>query len=255
MSALRLQLCGPLAIEHAAGVIREQALAGRQGRRLWAYLVLERHRPVGRDELAEALWGDDAPDAWDASLNALVSRLRTVLRPVSGVTLVGEVGRYTLRVPDEAVVDIERCWKGLLRAEAALRQGQLALATAESLIARAITARGFLAGESAPWIESRRKVLRDTRLQATELAGEAALRGGGHAEAERIARESIQLDPLRESGYRLLMRALAAGGNGAQALRVMQECRAVLQAQVGASPSAETERVYREAAGLAREHH
>ena len=64
-------------------------------------------------------------------------------------------------------------------------------------------------------------------------------------EAERIARRLIAADALRESGYRHLMRALAAGGNAAQAARVMDECRAAL-ATVSAKPSAETQRVFRE---------
>ena len=38
---------------------------------------------------------------------------------------------------------------------------------------------------------------------------------------------------------------LAAGGNRAQAIRVMAECRAALAA-ASASPSAETERVFRQ---------
>jgi DNA-binding SARP family transcriptional activator len=69
---------------------------------------------------------------------------------------------------------------------------------------------------------------------------------GRRHDAERVARRLIAADALREAGYRLLMRALAVGGNGAQAARVMQECRAALAA-AGAVPSDETERAYRDA--------
>ncbi len=53
--SLRIYVCGRLAIEHRAKVVRETDLPARQGRRLWAYLVLNRLRPVGREDLAEAL--------------------------------------------------------------------------------------------------------------------------------------------------------------------------------------------------------
>lgn len=247
--ALRLQLCGPLAIEHGAGVIREARLPGRQGRRLWAYLVLNRGRAAGRDELATAIWGDEIPDAWDTSLNALVSRLRAVLRPAAGLRIRGEVGRYVLEVPSDAFVDLERGWRALLRAEFALRQQDYATAGAEALIARGIAGRGFLPGEDGPWIEAQRRALADTLLQATEIAGEVELALGRPADAHRLGRELVGLDPLHESGYRLLMRALAASGNRAQAVRIMEECRQALREQADMTPSAETERLFKQIVG------
>src|SRR5882757_3036610 len=49
---------------------------GRQGRLLFAYLVLNRHRLTSRDELVEALWPHELPTASEAGLNALISKLR-----------------------------------------------------------------------------------------------------------------------------------------------------------------------------------
>src|SRR5207245_11120660 len=100
MGHLRLELCGTISIEHPEGVIREADLPARQGRRLWAYLVLNRRRPIPRDELAEAIWGDAIPDAWDAGLNARASRLRAAVRPLArhGVSTRAEVGRDTLHL-------------------------------------------------------------------------------------------------------------------------------------------------------------
>ena len=71
-------------METDAGALEEESLPGRLGRRLWVYLVLNRRRPIGRGEIGEALWGEDTPDAADASLNALASRLRTAIRTVAG---------------------------------------------------------------------------------------------------------------------------------------------------------------------------
>ena len=74
---LRIQICGTLAIERD-GQRLDAMLPGRQGRLLFAYLVVNRHRQVPRDEVAEALWREPDPAAVDARLNPLLSKLRRV---------------------------------------------------------------------------------------------------------------------------------------------------------------------------------
>ena len=243
---MRISICGELTLEIGTSVVRETAFPGRLGRRLWAYLVLQRRRPVGREELVDALWGEDSPEVADASLNALASRVRTAVgEPDSGIELRAASGTYTLRLPDDAFVDRERAWVAINHVQSIRRSGDIAGAWAEAIIANEIAARGFLPGETAPWIEGERRTLRDIELQALEAVCEAELAQHRALEAERVARRLIALDALRESGYRFLMRALASGGNAAQAARVMEECRAALAA-VSARPSPETERVFRE---------
>ena len=58
---LKVFVTGRVAVETDGAVIDEAHLGGRQGRLLFAYLVAERSRPVPRDELAEALWGETPP--------------------------------------------------------------------------------------------------------------------------------------------------------------------------------------------------
>jgi len=61
-------LAGRVAVETDGVVVDEGRLPGRQGRLLFAYLVAEQGRPVPRDELAEALWGETPPASWDKAL-------------------------------------------------------------------------------------------------------------------------------------------------------------------------------------------
>lgn len=244
---MRVFICGSLRIESDAASVDEAAFPGRLGRRLWAYLVLNRRRPVGRSELADALWGDEWPEAADASLNALVSRVRAVLSrtAVESAELRGSTGTYALVLPGGAFVDRERGWTAIHHVRAIRQQGDIRGAWAEAVIANEIAARGFLPGEDGEWIEAERRTLRDIEVQALEAIGDAEIDQARPDEAERVARRLIARDALRESGYRLLMRALAASGNRAQAARVMDECRAAL-ATASTSPSPETERVFRE---------
>jgi hypothetical protein len=88
---VRIQICGPLAVERD-GQRLDTRLPGRQGRLLFTYLVVNRHRQVPRDELAEALWREPDPAAIDTRLNPLPSKLRRVF----GADAVD--GRSTLRL-------------------------------------------------------------------------------------------------------------------------------------------------------------
>ena len=74
----RIQLCGRFAAR-VAGRRIDRELPGRQGRLLFAYLVVNRDRVASRDELAEALWTRGLPSAPDMALSALLSKLRRLL--------------------------------------------------------------------------------------------------------------------------------------------------------------------------------
>jgi hypothetical protein len=176
---------------------------------------------VGRGDLAEAIWGDDVPDAWETTLNALASRLRRALAPLAEITapliIRGEPGRCALTLPGDVFVDWERARDAIHEADRLVFAGVAGAALAEARVAMEIAARGVLPGEGAPWIEGQRQTLREIRLRACERTVEAELARGQPDIAETEARLLLALDPLREASYRWLMRALAAGGNPAQA--------------------------------------
>ena len=82
--------------------------------------------------------------------------------------------------------------------------------------------------------------------RALEVYADAALHIAGTelATAERASRELCSLAPFRESGYRLLMQALAAKGNDAEALRVYEQLRRRLREELGVDPSEATRAVH-----------
>jgi len=236
----RIQLCGPLVIEHD-GERLEDRLPGRQGRVLFTYLCLHRHRPASRDELVEALWPDQVPSAPDTALNALVSKTRRHLGPDV------VVGRAMLRLRlGEAWIDIEAATEAIHRAEASIAQGDWTRAWGPAQVALFITEREFLAGEDAPWIGVERRHLGDIRVRALECYAQAGLGIGGTelAAAVRAGRQLAQLAPLRESGHRCLMQALADQGNLAEALRAYTNLCELLHAELGVLPSPQTRELY-----------
>lgn len=238
--ATRIQLCGRLiaTIEGA-----DVELSGRQSRRLFAYLVSYRFRPSSRRELVEAVWPGEPPRAVESALSALLSNLRGALGK-------GRLeGRHELRLvlPEDAWIDAEEAAAAIHRAESASGRTDWREAWVAARIAQHIAPRPFLAGDSAPWIEERRRQLEGIHLRALELATQASLEIGATeiATAERTARTLVRLAPFRESGYRYLMQALAARENRAEALQVYEQLRSRLRHELGASPSPATQDVHR----------
>jgi pentatricopeptide repeat protein len=237
---LRIQICGPLAVVRG-GRRLESGLPGRQGRLLFTYLVVHRHRHVAREELAEALWRDPDPAAIDGRLNPLLSKLRRVF----GSEAVEGRPSVRLHVP-RAWVDIEAAEEAIHRAESSIAQQDWVRAWGPSQLALFVAERGFLGGEDAPWIDEIRQQLAVVRLRALECyaAAELGVAGAELAGAARVARQLVRLAPLRESGYRCLMEALAAQGNVGEALRVYGQLSDILRDELGVSPSPATRELY-----------
>lgn len=236
----RVQLCGALRIERG-GKRLEHGLPGRQGRLLFAYLVLNRDRPCTREELGEALW-PGVVDPHAAGLNPLVSKLRHVL----GAAALD--GRASLRLVlgDDAHVDTEWAESAVHRAESQVALQHWAAAWGPAIGAMLVAQREFLAGEEAVWIDEMRRELADTLVRALEAYAIATLEMGGTElpGAVRTARRLVALAPLRETGYQVLMRGLHRQGDVAAALAVYGDLRASLRDELGVSPTAETQRVY-----------
>ena len=241
--AARIQICGRV-VATIDGKRLEHEFPGRQGKLLFVYLVCNRLRPATRGELMHALWPQELPGAADSALSALLSKLRRVV-PLDGRA------ELRLALPPDTFVDYDAAREAIHRADAAVRRGAWADAWGPARVALHTASRGFLAGEDGAWIEERRRQLEDVRLAAHECVAESGLGLGGAelASALRSSRALVELAPLRESGYRLLMRALTADGNQAEALTVYEALRLRLREDLGTAPSEQTQALFRSLLG------
>jgi SARP family transcriptional regulator, regulator of embCAB operon len=218
-------LAGRVAVETDGVVIDEARFPGRQGRLLFAYLVAEQGRPVPRDELAEALWGEAPPAIWDKAVTGIVSKLRALLADggLDGANaLTGAFGCYRLDLPEGTWVDVIVAANAVQEAEEALAAGDLDEAKAAATLAASLVRQPFLPGEDGAWVEEKRRELADVRGRALSTLADASLRSGDAREAAKWAEQTIALAPFRETGYRHLMEAHVAAGNRAEALRVYE---------------------------------
>lgn len=235
-ASTRIQLCGRLAVELGGRELTGK-LPGGQARVLFTYLVVNRALPARREELIEALWPWRAPAGADASLSALLSRLRAVL----GSGVLSGRSELRLQLAHDAWIDLEAAEEAIHRAESAVAQRDWARGWGPSLIALFTARRGFLPGEDLPWAQEHRRRLDEIRCSALECYAAVALGVGGTelAPGERVARELVAAEPFRERAHALLMEILVARGNGAEAIRVYENIRARLRDELGATPAPE----------------
>src|SRR5580765_8040624 len=235
---------GRVAAEANGRVLDEARFPGRQGRLLFAYLVAARSRPVPRDELADAIWGESPPATWEKALTVIASKLRGLVVE-DGITLTAAFGCYRLDLPEGTWVDLFAAASSAQDAEEALAAGELDQARAAAEAAESLVRRPFLSGEDGTWVVQERRDLADIRERALSVLADACLRSGAAREAAKWAEELIALSPFREDGYRRLMEAHVLAGNRAEALRVYEQCRQLLAEELGAFPSPETDSIYR----------
>jgi SARP family transcriptional regulator, regulator of embCAB operon len=203
----RIQICGRVVVQ-VDGRRVEAGLPGRQGPLLLVYLAANRDRLVSRDELIEALWPQELPPRPESALSVLLSKLRSSLGPAS------VEGRSHLRLAmPQAWIDLEAATMGVHRAESAV-------------------ALGDWAGASGP-----------ARV-ALHTASSLRIGGAELPAAERSARSLVKLSPFREAGYGLLMEALEAQGNTAEALQVYEALRCRLRDELGTAPSGELQSLH-----------
>ena len=240
---MRIYLAGEVCLEVSDRLIHERLLPGPQGRHLLAFLAAEHVRAVGHDEIVDELWQGSPPRAWATSLKALASRIRTVMSSagVDGQQLLaGAPGVYRFRLPERAWLDLDAASAGVHDAETLLRRGDPQGAVRAAFVTRLITARRLLPGQTGPWLERCRRQLADLRLRALECSAGAHIAGGVPGHAIRDAQLALELAPLREPTWRLLMDAHAAAGDTASALATFARCQLALREALGVGPSAAT---------------
>jgi ABC-type transport system substrate-binding protein/DNA-binding SARP family transcriptional activator len=221
-----VRLLGPLEVRLGDGPVD---LGPRKQRAVLAMLALEAGRTVSADRLAEGLWGDRLPPSAAKMVQLYVSHLRRVLAG-DGVRIVTRGRGYELQFADGEVDAARAEW---LLEESRPREA-LALWGGEPL--------ADLADEPFAGAEIRR--LDDLRLRATEMAVDADLAAGRHAELTGELDRLVAEHPLRERLHGQRMLALYCTGRQSEALDAYRQARSALVEQIGVEPGAELRRLH-----------
>jgi DNA-binding SARP family transcriptional activator/class 3 adenylate cyclase len=216
-------------------------LSRAKARGLLAALVVHLNRPVSRDALVEALWGETPPAGAEATLQSYVSQLRRALgageEPSAGPRLVSRAGGYVLEV-DPDLVDAGRFERLAADGAAARRAGDAA--SADRLLSEAMSLwRGPAYAEFAaqPFTRADAERLEEARLAALEERFDVALELGRHRDVVAELESLVAAHPLRERFSAQLMLSLYRSGRQADALAVYRQLRLRLAEELGIDPS------------------
>jgi DNA-binding SARP family transcriptional activator len=230
-----IHLLGRFVVRRDGHELPDRVFGGRLARHLLRMLAASRGALLSKDVAIEALWPTHPPADAPGNVEILISRIRHALGDRSLIP-VGS-GGYTL-------VGDDRCWVDVEAFLTAVGHGQ---ATASHDPAAALAAfRDALSlwhGDPLPedayadWATEHRHLLFRAHLDALEGAATAALALGNPTAAVTWAQAAVEEYPLRETATMLLVHALAAGGDCAEALTTFDAFGRRLADELGVDPS------------------
>jgi DNA-binding SARP family transcriptional activator len=218
---VRLTLLGGFSLR--AG--REIVHLGHAPQRLLALLALN-GSTLRRGYVAGLLWGDSTEARANGCLRSALWKLR-----VSGLEVVAVNGDSLALSPD-VDVDVERATS--LAREVVI--GSFA-AEASALLDPGFSAE-LLPGWHEEWVAGARERHRQLSLHALEMLCEHLTRIGSYGSAVLAGQAAVDVEPLRESAHRALMKVHMAEGNAVEAIRRYRQYEKIAARELGIGPSA-----------------
>ncbi len=232
---LEIRVLGPVEI---AWDDRPVDIGGVKARALVARLLIDRRIIVSVDRLVDSLWNDNDGPGAEIALRSTISRLRKRLREAGAPeeVITTRAPGYLLDVPAEAtdIFGFEQLVAQGRRELARRRPSECVrlLAEAEALW------RGPAYSEvcDEPFARAEARRLEELLLSARETRIDAELTLGHHEAVTGELETLTSANPMRERVWSQRMLALYRAGRQAEALRVFQDLRAVLVAELGIEP-------------------
>jgi DNA-binding SARP family transcriptional activator len=247
---MRFEFLGQVAVE--SGTRRIDA-HGEQPALALARLVLERPAPLLRDELAELLWPYARPEKWEGPARQVISRARALLVEAGAASacIVSNQGRTELALDTEFTVDVEEAISAATDAEAAVLERDWVRAQRSAAVALDQLRRPFFPNSEAAWTVRWQARAENHLVRALRASARAALGLGRPDNVIQLAGEALELDSYDEAATRALMEAYDALGSRGNALAAYEQCRRILDEELGVRPSDETETLYLSLLGTA----
>ena len=244
---LRFGVLGPLRVWRRETVVD---LGPVQQRVVLAVLALQAGRPVGRQQMINAVWGETAPRNAVNLVQRHVSGLRRVLEPdrpghTPSSLLIWTDAGYLLNVPAGAL-DLDEFQRELARARAERAAGRLREAAAALHSALGLWRGRVCDGLSSPFLDAQADRLAESRVSVLEERIELDLATGNHDGLIAELRDLVAEHPLRERLRGLLMLALYQAGRQADALTAFRDARRHLQDELGVEPAAPLQKLHQQ---------
>lgn len=244
---VRFEVLGPIRSWRGDAAID---LGPLQQRVVLAVLLLQQNRPIGRQQIINAVWGEAEPRQAGNLVHRHISALRHALElgrhpsSESGQLAWTDAG-YVLTVPP-AGLDLAAFDREVDAARKARTAGEL-VSAAEVLRSALGRWRGPLCdGLTSPYLDAQRDRLEERRISVTEDRIDLDLAIGDRDDVVAELRQLVTEHPWRERLHGLLMLALYRSGRRADALAAFHDARRLLGEELGIDPGAALQRLHQQ---------
>ncbi|MGE0026718.1 MAG: BTAD domain-containing putative transcriptional regulator [Thermoleophilia bacterium] len=244
---LRHRCLGGFAVERG-GLSVDRSAFGREKARMLLGALLCAGGPVHREVLLEWLWPDLDLDRGMRAFHVTVHALRRALEPelargAASSVVVNEDESYRVVLRDGDTFDLAEFLAVArpVRGEERLRRLERLLSADE-----AWTGTPYPEWPYAAWADAPRAEAERVHAEVLASLADALIEDGRPSPAVSRARRLVEREPEREEWHRLLMRAYAAAGERALALRQFHACRTVLRRELGIDVSQASRDLYRQ---------
>jgi DNA-binding SARP family transcriptional activator len=218
----------------------ELDLGPPQQRAMLVLLLLHQGSVVSLDELCDQMWGSSPPRTASAAIRTYASRLRRTLAGVDHgeddhSVILSSGGGYRLPTTPETL-DLVAFEDRVRAARAAHARGDLSRTSASLHGALALWRGRALVGVHGDFVEHERNRLEELRVVTLEERIVVDLELGRHHDVLAELTGLVSTYPLRERLRELLMLTLYRAGRQADALRVYQQTRTLLNHELGIDP-------------------
>lgn len=202
---------------------------------LLAFVALSRGR-IARSYVAGSLWPNGDDEHAIANLRSALWRLRR-----AGIDVI-DADKWSLAIADDVEVDVRRVydWVASVTSSPRTHDADAVLADTEQLPPGALD---LLPAWHDHWAIAERERIRQLVLHGLEALSARHLRDGRLEAAVAVAARCVEVEPLRETAQRALLRAHLALGNRSAARAAFYAYAERLQTVLGRVPAAEMVRM------------
>lgn len=245
---LRINLFEPLRVQLGDRPPIDEQYPRRKAKAMFVYLFLNRGRQISKYQLLADLW-PESEHADPGRVKHTIQVLRSALegpRAADGWRIIQErSGFYSFNTAAERQSDVELFEQEFLDARRANTAGDSAAALDHYRRALDVRRGPFLTEfRYDDWAAVEIARQHEMYLQVLEDSACLEVAEGNYGRAIDLLRRAILEDPLHESSYVALMRALWMDGRRTEALRAYHRLREVLAKHLEVEPQVQTTQLY-----------